>query len=613
MSGRSVNRSLGHWSRSGAFAGALAFGTLAFSPAPALDEVTLSVPGADRKLERTLAAASLTLQAEVDGATDPRDLFAAARADYARLLGALYSQGYYSGVIRILIDGREAADIPAVDAPQRIDRIAIVIEPGPLFHFGAARMKPYAPGTKLPPGYRDGVTAQSTAISDAARAGVEGWRALGHAKAQVSGQAITADHARRQLDSKILLDAGPQLRFGKLTISGHQRMRPLRIAKIAGYKEGVLFSPEDLDRMRARLSRTGIFRSFTFTEAAVAGPDGTLGIALSVEEEVLRRFGFGAEYSSADGANLSAFWLHRNLFGGGERLRFDALLKGINAKLEETEYRVSARIERPGTPSTDSSAFVETIFERSEILGSVLEEFAIGIGVERVFTETLTLEAGLGFETTSQRDGSFNERFRVLALPVALEWDRRSDLLNPASGSYLRLGATPFWGFGTTDSGAQFTTDARAYRSFGADDRVTLAGRLQLGTVAGTQLANTSPSFLFYSGGAGTVRGHPFESLGVQVARPSGAVVSTGGMSFVGLSGEVRTTIGERIGAVAFYDAGYVSAREWFGSGGEWQAGAGVGVRYDTGFGPVRLDLAVPVSGATGDGLQIYVGLGQSF
>ncbi|NBV60966.1 MAG: hypothetical protein EBR73_07800, partial [Rhodobacteraceae bacterium] len=58
---------------------------------------------------------------------------------------------------------------------------------------------------------------------------------------------------------------------------------------------------------------------------------------------------------------------------------------------------------------------------------------------------------------------------------------------------------------------------------------------------------------------------------------------------------------------------GFVGAGEWGAGGGQWHAGAGLGLRYDTSLGPIRLDLAGPVRGTTGDGLQFYIGIGQAF
>ena len=582
-------------------------------PLAALDDLTFSLPGVERKLKRSLLAASLMAQANRDGETNAQDIFAAARADYARFLGALYAEGYYAASIHILIDGREAADIPVTNPPDRIGTIRVVIKPGRRFSFDAARMKPYAPGTDLPPAYRDGQVARSTAVAEAAQAGVDGWRNLGHAKAGVSGQDITADHATGRLTSWILLDAGPRLSFGRLNLSGQNRMIPRRIVKIAGYPQGILFDPEVLDKMARRLRQTGIFRSVVVTEAERPNPDGSLDINLLVEEEAPRRFGFGAELSSADGANLSAFWLHRNLFGGGERLRLDGLLKGLEGQDDVLEYELGARIERPGTPFTDSSVFAEVKLDRTEVLNLEVETLTFGIGATRVITERLTAEAGLSYSSASLTSPAFNFDFQTLALPISLKWDRRDTILDPTNGSYLKIGATPFLGFGFTDSGSQLKADARIYRGFGADDRIVLAGRLQLGTVVGTSLLNTLPDYLFYSGGGGTVRGHPFQSLGVTSALPGGGSIQTGGRSFAGLSGELRATVSDRLGAVVFADAGYVSDGEWFGGSGAWQTGAGLGLRYDTGFGPVRLDVAFPLSGSTGNGMQVYIGIGQSF
>lgn len=580
--------------------------------AAAFDGLSYSFPGADRALRLALLNASLTVQAEREGATDPQDLVAAARADYGRLLSALYEQGYYGGTIHILIDGHEVADIPPTDLLPRIGKIAIAVTPGPRFTFGQARMKPYAPGTHLPPDYRDGQIARSTAIADAATAGVDGWRALGYAKASVSGQTIVADHGTRRIDAEILLDHGPKLTFGTLSISGNRHISDKRVARIAGYHPGQTFDPDQLDKMQERLRETGIFRSVTVSEADQ--PDGdSLPISLTLAEEAPRRLGFGAEASSADGLNLSAFWLHRNLFGGGERLRFDLAANGVGANDLDTSYGLGVRLERPATPVADSTAFITANATQSQVFGQDLSSLSFGLGLTRTFSDTLSAEASISYGASSISDTGFSDDYRVLALPLSVEWDRRDSLLMPTKGSYILAGLTPFYGFGGTDSGAQVKLDGRLYRSVGAEDRVTLAGRLQIGTVAGADLLDAPPDYLFYSGGGGTVRGHPYQSLGVTVTRPPGVTVQSGGSSFVGVSGEIRARFTDTIGGAAFYDAGFVSDQSFFGGHGEWQAGAGLGLRYDTGFGPVRLDIAAPVSGSTGEGVQVYVGIGQAF
>jgi translocation and assembly module TamA len=579
----------------------------------ALDRLTFQTPGASDDLRDRLKNASLLLSAEAEKTTDPQTLFASARAEYAQLVGALYADGYYSGVISILIDGKEAADIAPLDAPRQISRIAVSVTPGPRFTFSAARMKPYARRTELPADYRDTLPAKSTAIVDAANAGVDGWRNLGHAKAAVAGQSVVADHRTHLLSSEILLDPGPRLRFGTLRVTGNERMRLDRILKIAGFPEGEVFKPSELETVAKRLRQTGIFSSVALTESEAVGADGTLDVDLALTEDKLRRFGFGAEVSGSEGLDLSGYWLHRNLLGGGERLKFDAALTRIGGQDSEMGYDVGVRIDRPATPVTDATAFVDLRAQRLDLADWQVDRQAVSFGLTRIFGDTLTAEAAITYSNETATDNIGSLHYKSLSLPVTLTWERRNDPVNAKKGFYLQAGVTPFLGFDSTGSGAQFKTDARIYRSFGPDRKFVLAARVQAGTVSGSSILQTPPDLLFYSGGGGTVRGQPYQSLSVTSARPGGGTIDTGGASFVGVSGELRTDLTETIGAVAFYDFGYITSGDFFGGGTQSHAGAGLGLRYNTGFGPVRLDLAMPVSGPTGDGLQVYFGIGQAF
>jgi len=84
-------------------------------------------------------------------------------------------------------------------------------------------------------------------------------------------------------------------------------------------------------------------------------------------------------------------------------------------------------------------------------------------------------------------------------------------------------------------------------------------------------------------------------------------------MSFVGLSGEIRAAVSDTIGLVGFVDAGYIGENALPDGTGGSHAGAGLGVRYDTGLGPIRLDIAVPVTESPGASFFLYVGIGQAF
>lgn len=589
---------------------ALALGA---GPALSFDGLTFRTRGASAEVVSVLKGASVLLPAVNDEETDAQDLFASSRAEYARLLGALYSEGHYSGTISVLIDGREAASIDPLDAPDRIDRIEVIVTPGPRFDFSRAVISPLAKGTDLPDGFAIGQPARSGAVLEATRAGIDGWRDTGHAKARVAGQDITANHAAQELSAQVQLDAGPRLRFGELQVRGEERMRTRRIVKIAGLPEGTVYSPEELDRAAERLRRTGVFRSVTLTEAETIRAPDLLDVTATVVEEKPRRYSLGAEVASFEGLTLSGFWLHRNLLGGAERLRFDGSIANLGARDSGVDYRLGVTIDRPATFTPDTTLSFKTALGHIDDVDEQYDDFEVSIGISHDFSQALTARVALAYEWSQGNDPRRPFLYRNFALPVGVNWDTRDSTVNATDGFYVDGEIKPFLGYDTTGSGARLQLDARAYRGFGQRDGVVLAGRVQAGAVYGSSLLETPRDYLFYSGGGGTVRGQPYQSLGINVLRCLFCDNKTGGAFFFGGSVEARVKVTDKIGVVGFYDYGSVGFEDFFDITDNWHAGAGLGLRYDTGFGPIRLDVAAPVGGDTGDGVQIYVGLGQAF
>ncbi len=552
---------------------------LAFAPAPlpALDRLDFSVATADAGLEKTVRSASLLLTQEEDGATDAQDLFAAARTDYARILGALYAEGHYSAVISIRIDGREAANIAPLDAPARIGTVTVEVDPGPRFGFSTASVAPLAPDTDLPTGFRTGEPARSTLVAEAVSAAVLGWREAGHAKAAPASQDVVADHANATLAADIRLNPGPALRFGPVTVAGAERMEVRRILKILGLREGEKFSQSELDRAANRLKRTGIFRSVTLTEAEFPVAGDLLPIGLTVVEEKLRRYSIGAEIASLDGLSVTGFWLHRNLLGGGERLRIDGSITNIGSGESGTDYSLGLSIDRPATLTADTTATLSFGIGHLDEVDYYADTAEFGLGFRHYFSDTLTARIALNYEYAEGRDPGGRFLFRSLSLPVGVTWDRRDVAADAREGFYIDATAKPFAGLGTTGSGLRLTFDGRAYRSFGRDDRVTLAGRLQAGAVLGSALLETPRDDLFFSGGGGTVRGHPYRSLGIAVNRGFGSNFLIGGTHMLAASAEVRTRVTDKIGVVGFVDAGRIGVDGFFRRSGRLARGCGAG------------------------------------
>ncbi|UWR28156.1 autotransporter assembly complex protein TamA [Sulfitobacter sp. S223] len=564
------------------------------------DDLRAEIRGGSLLVDQTLLEENPPTTAEV---------LAAAQADYKRLLAVLYDNGYFSGVINITVDGREAATIPPVQPPGNISNVRISVEPGPKFRFGRARIAPLARKTELPEGFAEGETASLGVLKNTVSAGVEGWREQGHAKAALSKQDLTADHPNRIIRADLALDPGPRLRFGPLIVQGESDVRRERIIDIAGLPEGDVFSPEEIRLSTDRLRRTGAFSAVALSEAEQIGPNDTLPITAQITDAPKRRLGFGAELSTLEGLTLSAFWLHRNLLGGAERLRFDAEIAGIGGNSGGVDYTLSARFERPATFNEDTDFYALAQFEQLDEVSYFSRQLDLEAGIKRIANEKRTYTLGLGLRTAKTRDVFGEDKYTLLTLPLTAEFDYRDNRLSATSGYYLKANVLPFLALSGSDNGIRSFVDARGYKTFGSARPITFALRGQFGSVYGPDLAEAPADYLFYSGGGGTVRGQEYQSLGVPVGAET-----IGGRSFLGLSAEVRVGVTDSIGIVGFADAGYIGEEEFYDGSGTWHSGAGLGLRYNTSIGPIRLDVAVPTSGPdTGNNLQVYIGIGQSF
>lgn len=565
--------------------------------------------GQDKDLTSSLRGASLSVTAiDTDDVTDPQELIAAAQADYRRLVAALYDKGYFGGTVSIKVDGREASSVSILNPRTAVNQIVIDVVPGEKFTFSEATVAPLPPNAEPTEGFAVGETAGTGLMRRAAKNGVDAWRDEGHAKARVDSQQITADHRTDTVAARFGLTPGPRLTFGKVRLSTRSydsTVRPERILAIAGLPEGEVYDPDEVARAETRLRRAGAFSAAVVTEDDAITPVNQLGTSVDVTDAKPRRLGFGAEISNTDGLTLSSYWMHRNLLGGAERFRVDGEVAGIGGGTGGIDYSLGVSLTRPAFRHPDMDLTYSANISRVDEPSYTSSSATANVGVDRYINEKLTANLGIGARV-SRTDDDLGERdFYHLTLDSGLTWENRDDKTDPTKGIYAEVGIMPFLGVSGSASGVMSTADIRGYQRLGSD-KFVLAARVQLGSVVGPSLQETPSDWLFYSGGGGSVRGQAYQSLGVTTNGNT-----TGGRSYAAISTELRARVVGNWGAAAFVDYGYVAASETF-EGGEWQGGAGVGARYFTSLGPVRLDVAVPVTGDA-NSVSVYVGIGQSF
>lgn len=540
-------------------------------------------------------------------------LLARARADVPRLTAALYREALYAGQISITIDGRPLASFsPFDDVSTRPVPVRVEITPREPFHFGVVSAAPLPPGMTLKDvGLVPGNLADSDTIVAAEAAIANGWRKLGHPLAVAYEHDIIANHADRILDVSLTVEPGPPAEFGRVEIVGTERVRRLLVERRAGIDPGEIYSSDITARAERRLRELDVFESVRVITGDSLDPDGTVPITIEVSERPLRVIGAGVNYDNVDGFGANVYWAHRNLFGGAERLRFDASIsQNLADAFDEPDFRLAGQFWKPAVigPMTDFTLGVDVYRETTD----AYQVTAAGgeVGLTQEFSNTLS--GGLVFDLEKSKVDNAIQRedeYLIATLTGSLDWDRRDNRLNPTKGFRNFFTAAPAYNFDQEELYATFANDFSIYQAIDSDRRFVLAGRVQGGVITVEDIRTVAPNRRLYAGGPGTVRGYAYQSLAPK--NKKGDLI--GGKSMFAATAELRYRVSPTLGLAAFVDAGnaFESYTPEFD---HLKFGVGGGVRYLTPVGPLRVDLAFPVTPDKDDSwVALYVGLGQAF
>jgi translocation and assembly module TamA len=560
----------------------------------------------------------------------PESLFEARRqAERAAAIVArlLESEGYYQAEVESWAEG--------VDTFTRGVRAST----GPLFIYTTSRID-YLGGRpdeqtinelqRLLAPLDPGIPARAQPIIETGDALLARIRAAGYPDAIAQPVDALADARENTVEIAFQLQPGRRASFGDVSYTGLGRTRLDFLEKLKPWKPGERYTPEKLDEFRGRLAETGLFDSAAARLAPTGEPgaDGLMSrdVLVDIRERDRHTITLGATASTSDGSGVEGGWERRNLTGRGDSLTVDAQVATLQRRLETTWRR--PHIGRYG---------------RNVSFGAKIEDFETdafdqtGGSVSATIEEQLTqrVRASVGAETGFASILDDQSRSDCLARnpgSLACDSDRRDvyllsaigtveyigvrDILDPRDGLRARAAVEPGLTAGDTEIGyTRLLGEASIYFDIGSDNLIgALRGR------AGTIFGGTGvpPDRLFYAGGGGSVRGYEYQSLSPVDSDPL-TDTPTGGRSLVEISAELRYRATNNLGYVAFIDAGGAFDADSSDAVDDSLAktsgvGAGFGVRYYAGFGPLRADIAVPLSKKDGDAdFQIYISIGQAF
>nr|WP_246800929.1 autotransporter assembly complex family protein [Mesorhizobium amorphae] len=575
--------------------------------------VTIEATDADKDLVKKLENASTLKADEERPVSGSLGLLAKARSDREQLVAALYADARYEGIVTITIQGKPLDDLPPdaeFTGPQPIP-VVVTVTPGPKFTLGNIRLEGDAAGLASADfGLIAGGDAGSGAVLKAEALIIRALKQEGRPLAKVTGSHIVADHATSTLDVTLTVAAGPVAGYGDTTVEGTEKVDRDFTEYMTGLKRGRQYSPDEIDDARDRLLGLEVFNSVTLKEADGLDADGNIPINVQVSERKPRYFGVGGTFSNTEGLGLEGYWGHRNLFGRAEKLRIDGAISGIGSNdLGELNYNAGIMFEKPGVvgPASKFIASVKTVLEHPDAYDHFSIKGSTGLSYDIDKKQRVSAEVALDYSKITDAFGKHT--YLIASIPLQYVYDNRDVRLNPTKGFRVLAYAEPSYDILSGAAFLKLKGEGSAYQSIDSASKFVLAERVAIGSIVGTSLEHVPADRRFYSGGGGSVRGYAYQGIGPKDI--DGQPI--GGLSFFETSVEMRIAVTDTVGIVPFVDAGTVSTQS-FPDFSDMKVGAGVGVRYLTPFGPLRVDAAIPLNRDPGDPrFGIYAGIGQAF
>lgn len=557
----------------------------------------------DGALIKALRSASQVVALEEKPPDSVAALKRRAEDDLPRLKDVMQAAGYWQPKLGYTLDTSAAKA-----------HLRVVIEPGPLFRLARVSFRA-APGTSstliaaLDPaafGLVIGGAARSQPVAEAEAKIVDHFAQNGRPFAKVVDRKAVVDVAKDEMDVTYTIAPGPSATFGPLTITGLTRTDRSFVAASVAWQEGAPYDSRLVEATRKALTKTALFSAIRINHSDAPDTAGRVAMSLELVEGPPRSVGGGLAYSTNLGAGAQAFWEHRNLFGAGERLRVTAGVaqrqQGVSLDFRKPDFleREQDLVASAGLLHQRTDAFSD---RRAQIFG----------GIERPLFPWVTIVTGLDYEranVTQEGDLTRNENYSLVGLPVVLRHDGSDNLLDPTTGGRQTLTLTPYHGVsGPTLDFLTTRLELRQYQPLDDDKKFVLAGFGAIGSIFGESLGDVPADKRLYAGGAGSVRGYAFQHAGPLDA----AGVPRGGISSLEVGTELRYRLSDTLGLVPFVEGGNVYPTN-FPSSTRLYWGTGIGVRYYTIVGPVRLDLATPFTHRPGDKpIEVYISIGQAF
>ncbi|WFR80366.1 autotransporter assembly complex protein TamA [Janthinobacterium rivuli] len=573
------------------------------APAPLQYEVKVNAPGdLDELLEKNLDLERFRGNPRMDR----EQLRRLVRATPEEAKNLIATAGYYTPVVTVRVDTTGAKPVVIVDVdpgqPATIDKVELELrgfDPTPPL----AASEPYdTEALKRSWALKTGSVFRQSDWEAAKRALLREVVQTRYPRAQLVDTQAVVDPETHKVSLLVVLDSGPELRFGELRIEGLKRYPEAIILNLDKIRPGEYYSESALQSFQARLQDTGYFASVevsadmssilgeqieagqesqaaeaegaSVTKPANRGPAPLLPLVVRVTENKQQNVSAGLGFSTNTGNRAQLNYDNLNVWG----TRFKSAITMETKKQAAHANFYFPTTERGYNDSAGAS------FERSDISNEITA--VTTLSAKRNWGGT-NLERSLTFEFLSEDKTVVGlEQTRSKSLPLTYAITKRSldSLLFPTKGYVInaQVGGALLPVL-TDERFVRVAGKAVYYRPLGEKGELIVRG--EMGALGSKEKRGVPAVYLFRAGGDQSVRGYAYQELGVKEGD-----ATVGGRYMLTGSAEYQYWFKPKWAIAAFYDAG--NAADTVKVAMTPKSGYGLGGRYKSPVGPINVDVA---------------------
>lgn len=515
-----------------------------------------------------------------------------ADSDIPRLLRVLHNSAYYNAKIHFMFDFS-------------VDPILVIIniDLGPVYPIAAF----YVEGVDMKLKTLDikiGEPALPEKILHAEECLLFHLAKKGYPYAKIIRRDALADQQTKTVSVTLHVDPGQPMCFGQTAITGNCSVKKAFFKKKIAWCTGSRFDPLKLLETQNALEESRLFRIVNITYPDHVADGCQIPMKIDVVEAKHRSVGAGVSISTQLGPGVEVEWENRNMRGMGETLRVEANILGrlqegvLQYIMPDLLFRHQDLVFRADYTHEVTKGYKETAYSFSSL-------------IQHRINPCTTLSYGAMVTELKNSGSDDNGSFHLIKTPLTLRWHKTDNLLDPTRGGSF---------FGRIVPTAQIMSHkfiysinqitGTCYLSVHKNPRIVLAVKGILGSIIGTTRREIPPSERFYAGSETTLRGYRYMTVS-----PLHHDKPIGGRSMMIGTLEMRWRITERMGMAYFYDVGNVYSEPYPQFNKRLFNSLGVGARYYTSVGPIRLDVAFPQNPRKGidPKFQLYFSIGQAF